>query len=219
LDADVIVVGPTSVWVYEVKHYSGEITCERGQWRRVKTYRQAGGRLVRELEVLKPFDKQWVKEASAVKEILRRKLPRDQALPKALGGGLVFTHGKVAFHADGSCQAWVGTSRACVEAIAVAAEIPRLTMEKRLRIIDALLEWSDRLHGQQGEPPPKTSSSVELAEHLHEDAVSRASSYLSSVGEPVSAAPSPTVKEAKKRAIWHSHPDDPPKIYSEDQKL
>jgi hypothetical protein len=86
LDADVIVVGPTGIWVYEVKHYSGEITCERGQWRRVKIYRQPGGRLVRELEILKPFDKQWVKEASAVKETLRQRLPGYQALSQAVGG-------------------------------------------------------------------------------------------------------------------------------------
>jgi hypothetical protein len=31
LDADLIVVGPTGVWVYEVKHWTGEITCERGE--------------------------------------------------------------------------------------------------------------------------------------------------------------------------------------------
>jgi len=67
------------------------------------------------------------------------------------------------------------------------------------------------LHGQHGEAPPETSSSVELAVRLHEEAVSRASSYLSDVGEPGSAAPSPAVSEARKRAIWHPHPDDPPK--------
>jgi hypothetical protein len=54
LDADVIVAGPTGVWVYEVKNWSGQITCERGEWRRVKSYRQPGGRLVREVEFLRP---------------------------------------------------------------------------------------------------------------------------------------------------------------------
>ena len=31
---NLVVVDPTGVWVYEVKHWSGEITCERGEWRR-----------------------------------------------------------------------------------------------------------------------------------------------------------------------------------------
>ncbi len=84
-------------------------------------------------------------------------------------------------------------------------------MQKRLRAIDALLEWSDRLHQQQGEVPSATASSVELAERLHEDAVSRALPYVSGVGEPDSVAISEEVKEARKRAVWHPHPDDPPK--------
>jgi hypothetical protein len=61
-------------------------------------------------------------------------------------------------------------------------------MEKRLRIIDALLEWSDRLHEQRGEEPWATSSAVELAERLHYDAVSRASSYFSDANKPDSIA-------------------------------
>jgi hypothetical protein len=55
------------------------------------------------------------------------------------------------------------------------------------------------------------SSSVELAERLHEDAISQASSYLSDVGEPGSVAINEDVREASKRAVWHPHPDDPPK--------
>jgi Nuclease-related domain len=198
LDADVIVVGPTGIWVYEVKHWSGEITCKRGEWRRVKTYRVPGGRLVQEHEVLRPFNNQWVKEANSVKEILRRGLPRYSNLHEAVGGGLVFTHGQFSFFADGSCEAWVGTPRSCVEALSVSSKRPDFTMHKRLQVIDALLEWSDRLHEQQGEAPLATSSAVELAERLHEDAVSRASSYLSDVSEPGSVAISKEVKETRK---------------------
>jgi hypothetical protein len=211
LDADVIVVGPTGIWVYEVKHWSGQITCERGEWRRVKTYREPGGRLVQELEVLRPFDKQWIKEANSVKEILRRRLPRWPNFHEAVGGGLVFTHGGLSFFADGSCKAWVGTPMSCVEALSVSAKRSDFTMQKRLLVIDALLEWSDELHEQMGEAPAATSSAIELAEHLHEEAVSRASSYLSAVDEPGSIAINVKAKEVRGKAVWHSHPDDPPK--------
>ena len=211
LDADVIVAGPTGIWVYEVKHWSGEITCERGEWRRVKTYRQPGGRLVQEHEVVRPFDKQWIKEANAAKETLRRRLPQYPNLHDVVGGGIVFTHGAFSLRADSSCKARVYTPRSCVEALLGSSRIPDLTLQKRLRIIDALLKWSDRLHEQQGEASSATSSSVELAERLHEDAVSRAVSYVSGIGEPSSVAVSEEVKEARKRAVWHPHPDDPPK--------
>jgi hypothetical protein len=65
-----------------------------------------------------------------------------------------------------------------VESLSGSSEIPDFTMQRRLHAIDALLKWSDWLHEQQGEAP-STRSSVDLAELLHEDAVSRAVSYLS----------------------------------------
>jgi hypothetical protein len=210
LDADVIVVGPTGIWVYEVKNWSGEICCERGEWRRVKTYRQPGGRLVQELETLKPFDKQWTREAGAVRENLRRRLPGCPELPEAVSGGLVFTHGSVSFRADGSCGAWAGKPSDCVQILSGSPAMSSLTMEKRLRTVDALLEWSDRLHEQQGEVPWATSSAVELAERLHDDAVSAASSYFSDANEPDSIAIKEEVQGARARAVWHPHPDDPP---------
>ena len=98
-----------------------------------------------------------------------------------------------------------------METITGSSEIPDLTMEKRLQPVDVLLERSDRLHGQQGEAPSEMLSSVELAERLHEEALCRASSYLSGVGKPASVAPGQEVKEARKRAFWYPYPDDPPK--------
>ena len=117
LDADVIVAGPTGIWVYEVKHWSGEIICQDSQWRRIKNYREPGGRLVQKHQVLRPFDKQWIKEADAVKETLRRRLPQRPNLHECVGGGLVFTNGGFSFSADSTCKARVYTARSCVEAI------------------------------------------------------------------------------------------------------
>ncbi len=211
LDADVIVAGPTGIWVYEVKHWSGQIVCQDGQWRRVKTYYKPGGRLVQEYQVLKPFDKQWLREANAVKETLRRRVPQCPNLHEAVCGGLVFTHGGFSFSADSTCKARVYTPRSCVEAIWDAPEIPGFTMQERLRAIDALLEWSDWLHERQGEASWETASSVELAEHLREETISVATSYLSDVGDLGSIVITEEAKEASKRAVWHTHSDDPPK--------
>jgi hypothetical protein len=215
LDADVILVGPTGIWVYEVKHWSSEIICQDGQWRRIKTYRQPGGRLVQEHEMLRPFDKQWLREANAVKETLRRRLPQHPNLHEYVGGGLVFTHGGSSFSADNTCKARVYT------------EVLRgssLRISRGTRLHDAgpsaryrhPPQWSDRLHERQGEAPWETSSSVELAERLHEEALSQALSYISDIGELSGSelsgvVISEEVKEASKRAVWHPHPDGPPK--------
>ena len=96
-----------------------------------------------------------------------------------------------------------------METLRCSSEIPDFTMHKRLHAIDALLQWSDQLHGQRGEAP-STRASVELAERLHEEAISHASSYLSSAGEPVIAATSEGEGEASKRVMRRSHPDEAP---------
>ena len=73
-------------------------------------------------------------------------------------------------------------------------------MEGRLRVLEVLLERSDRLHEQQGAAPWATSSAVELARRLHEDG-----------GKPASTVPGAGAQEPRKRAVYYPHPDDPPK--------
>ncbi len=65
-----------------------------------------------------------------------------------------------------------------------------------------------RVHNCQ--VPWETASSVELAEQLNDEAVSRAVSYFSQIGELGDVTISEEVMEARKRAYWHPHPDDPP---------
>jgi hypothetical protein len=58
--------------------------------------------------------------------------------------------------------------------------------------------------------PWVTPASVELAERLYEDTVSRAFSYLSDAGEAGTIGVGEEVQEVRTRAVWHPHPDDPP---------
>ncbi len=186
----------------------------KGSRRRTKTYRERGGRLVRAVQGIRPFDGQWAKEASAVREALRLGLPGHPGLHGAVGGGLVFTHPGLSFSEDGSCRAWYGRPSTCLEAISRSPRVPAYTTEGRLRVLDTLLERSDRLHEQQGAAPWASSSAVELARRLHEEAVARARSYLSDVAdmsELASVVPDAEAKEPRKRAIYYPHPDDPPK--------
>jgi hypothetical protein len=124
---------------------------------------------------------------------LEAEAPQVPEPPQSGRWGLIFTHARLSFYTDGSCKAWFDTQRSCVETFSVSSKIPDFTMQKRLQAIDTLLEWSDRLYEQQGEALWATSPAVELAERVHEEAVSRASSYLSGAGEPGSVATSEDV--------------------------
>jgi hypothetical protein len=152
------------------------------------------------------------KEAASVKEVLRREMPEHPDLPGAIGGGLVFTHAGLSFIADNTCHSWYGRPASCVEVLSRSPEMPGFTMERRLGAVDALLDWSDRLHRRQGEASWETEDAVELAERLYVDAVSTASTYVSeSSDESVRGADNEKIEEARKRAVWLPHPDDPPK--------
>lgn len=50
LDADLLLVGPTGIWVFEAKHWSGEIVCFGGQWSQGRSYYESGGYLTRGAE-------------------------------------------------------------------------------------------------------------------------------------------------------------------------
>jgi hypothetical protein len=90
--------------------------------------------------------------------------------------------------------------------------MPEFTMERCLGDVDALLGRSDRLHERRGGAPGETKAAVELAERRYADAVSIASAYVSDASnEPARVADNGKIEEARKRAIWLPHPDDPPK--------
>jgi hypothetical protein len=81
-----------------------------------------------------------------------------------------------------------------------------------LDAVDALLSWSARLHERRDGTPWETKDAVELAERLYVDAVSLASAYVSeAIDESARVAANEKLEEARERAVWLPHPDDPPK--------
>lgn len=181
LDADLIVVGPTGIWVFEVKHWVGTIILRDGRWRRIKHYYAQGGRLVfEERDIQRPFDGQWLRQKKAVEETLRRRLPSRPSLPSLIRGGLVFTHPEVVLDIDGSCRAEYGDPEYWVNTVLRAGESPAFPMESRLEVIDALVKWAGRVSRE--DPPEK--SAARLADDLFESAIASARSRVDETDPP-----------------------------------
>lgn len=175
LDADLIVVGPTGVWVFEVKHWSGEIYCHEGRWSRGKSYFAPGGYKQYEEEDRRPPDKQWCREFDSVQQTLRRSTPHlGSRLDRLVSGGVVFTHPEAELYIDDSCEAEYGRPLYWANAILDEPELPWFTVELKLQVLDALLKRSDRLEDEEVVPLYATH----LAADLYEDAAARARSYL-----------------------------------------
>ena len=94
-DVDVIVIGSKGIWVFEVKHWSGEIYWDDQGWRRVQTYYKRGGvEVTKQPEIRESPDQQWIRAAAQVRERLQDQaseiLERYPTLER-IRGGIVFT--------------------------------------------------------------------------------------------------------------------------------
>jgi hypothetical protein len=151
-DVDVVVVGPSGVWVFEVKYWSGRIVWKNGGWYREKSYYAPGGRLVTEpREVSQPPDQQWRRMADDVAETLRRRgrqlLARIPSLIQ-IRGGLAFTHDKASYEIATDCPfAWGGIGL-WQQQLAKTPGLDGLGERDILQVLDALLARHSEFNGQ-----------------------------------------------------------------------
>lgn len=175
LDVDLLVVGPTNVWVFEVKHWTGTIVCRNGSWRRSKPYYALGGVLRYDEREIKPFDHQWIREREEIEETLRRRV-RPSHLADQVTGGLVFTHPNVVLGIDQSVKCGFGPSEFWATHLQEVAcgNQESIALPSKLAVLDGLLdraETIDRSYAQR-------RCSIELAEQLAVDWTDWAKNYV-----------------------------------------
>jgi len=174
LDVDLLVVGPTNIWVFEVKHWTGTISCHNGTWRRSKSYYAPGGALTHEEEEIRPFDHQWLREQREVEKTLRLHV-RPSHLASLTAGGLVFTHPDVVLNIDESRKCRYGQPSFWERHLRVAAEREdAITQQSQLKILDALLNRAERIDSSYSQ----RRCCIELAEQLADDMAELAESYV-----------------------------------------
>lgn len=175
LDADVVLVGPTGIWVFEVKHWSGRIECRDGRWQRIKSYHEAGGQLVTKTTPFKPGpDEQWLRERAAIEETLRKRLPRARGLGATIRGGLVFSHPDAKLDIDDTHTSGFGPPSFWTSTVSGGEVLPQLTQSLVLDVVDALLVWHHRLARGVGD---ERCCAVEFAQQLSARATVGAERY------------------------------------------
>jgi hypothetical protein len=175
LDVDLLVAGPTNVWVFEVKHWSGTITCRNGNWRRSKPYYAPGGVLRCEEQEIRSFDRQWMRERREVEETLRRRL-HSSHLADRIAGGLAFTHPNVILDIDQSCECGCGLPESWTTYLreVAASNQETITQQSKLRVLDALLDRAEHIDYSY----TQRRCCIELAERLSDDMTDWAKSYV-----------------------------------------
>ena len=178
LDVDVLVVGPSGVWVFEVKHWSGRIVCRNGGWHRERTYYKPGGFEATDVDDIGAFDRQWQREVEAMTTTLNRRLKAPVAGAATARGGLVFSHHDAHWEIDASCGAGYGPPGFWVDTLAREPPLPAFNQDEQLRVLDALFTWSRKLEGAD-----HSGCAERLANELHDKIDAAAREYVRRLDE------------------------------------
>jgi hypothetical protein len=163
-DADIVLIGPSGIWILESKYWSGIIKIENGSWSRDKTYYVKGGfRKSQHDRIDKPWDAQWLRQRDAVVHVLKEAhiLTDGQQSSEFVAGGVVLSNSRARLKTDGSQKAQITHPGNWAGRLRQSESAQWLTIEDRLRIVDALLAASHR-NRRTSEPG---QSAVRPAEH------------------------------------------------------
>jgi Holliday junction resolvase-like predicted endonuclease len=143
-DVDVILVSSKGLWVFEVKHWSGEIYWDEKGWRRVQRYYARGGiEVAKELEVGEPPDQQWVRAAAEVTRTLQYRVPQVLTHYPELckvRGGIIFSKENAELRVQPGRQVFWGPLNFWLKTIEEIEPKADLDTRSALQIVEALLE-------------------------------------------------------------------------------
>jgi hypothetical protein len=142
-DGNVVLLGPTGIWVFREETWSGKVVKQQGTWSEVTVSGKKPGRKPgRQLAHDPGPDEQWLLQKNGIEKQLEQELPGRAWTLKLIQGGVVFSHPKV--HLDkkniqDNCASY-GLPKAWAERIRRAPAVEGFTLEMQLEILDALAE-------------------------------------------------------------------------------
>ena len=170
-DADVLLLGPSGIWIFKVKYWSGTIVKQEGAWKQIQTMRDKLGRKRREEKTHEPGpDDQWLQQKQEFVKTLENHLPERAWILSLIQGGVVFSHPKADLdkkRIQGNTASY-GLPKAWAERIHRAPSVDGFTQEIQLEILDVLAETGDR----------QTISAKDEAERLYRQAVEDLRAYV-----------------------------------------
>jgi len=158
LDADVLLIGPSGIWILESKYISGRIIKGHYGWHRGKLYHEIGGALTQQNDRLDNVESQWKREKEAVVRALRNRGLHPFQSP-IIKGGVVFTHHNSELDLQEPVYAEVGDIAYWCHNISDELENRVLTGRQILDVVNAILQNARRFN-------PNNRSAVVVAEEF-----------------------------------------------------
>ncbi len=164
-DTDILVIGPSGIWIFEVKHWKGYILLEKGVWRQARPVVE-GGELVYDNSFHETApDEQWLEQKQQISKTIEKRLASERWVTDFIFGGIVFTHSEAMIDKArivGS-KAMFDRPDVWLKRILQSNTEERFTTEVQLKVLDALQEYA-LLHEKEALSPVST---IEVAERIY----------------------------------------------------
>jgi len=167
-DTDVLLLGPTGIWVFEVKYWNGIISRRDGIW--YADYRSGGSKTYD-----KSPDEQWVAQKDEISKTIRMRLRSRPWLEGLIKGGVVFAHPNATFGQITGHKAAYGRPGAWHKRIRETKPVRNFGIEDQLQLLDALILYANRHEKEKLE----IVSAREEAHQLYDNAVAALRKYVS----------------------------------------
>jgi len=161
-------LGPSGIWVFEVKYWNGIISKHDGVW--YADYK-SGGRKTHD----KSPDEQWVAQKDEISKTIRMRLRSKPWLEELIKGGVVFAHQNAAFGQITGHKAAYGKPGSWHKRIRETKPVRNFSIEDQLQLLDALILYANRHEKEKLE----IVSAREEAHQLHDNAVAALRKYVS----------------------------------------
>lgn len=157
-DTDVLVLGPSGIWVFEVKFWNGRISRRSGVW----TKENRG----ETIQYPKSPDQQWLDQKEEIAKTIKIRIASKPWIADFIHGGIVFAHSNAVFGLIEGNTASYGKPGGWHKRLRNAKPIAGFGNEERLQVLDALIAYAN-LHEKE---PVKILSAVHRAQQLYDEA-------------------------------------------------
>lgn len=177
LDADVVLISISGIWLLESKYLKGSLVLNNRTWYRRKEEYVHGKRAIENGspsyidEVLDNPEEQWIREKEAIMKILKKWGADNQKdLDGLVKGGIVFTHPKSSVSGDkvsevslGYVETWINAIRDYELNLGEVPTSKRLSIKEMLAAADLILAHSRSLNEET------VKSAVDIANETYEN--------------------------------------------------
>jgi hypothetical protein len=168
---DLLMLGPTGIWIFIVERRSGTIVKQEGAWKQIQPIRDRFWRKrYEEIAFDAAPDGLWIHLEQETVKTLEKNLPERTWIRNLIRGGVVFSHPKVNLdkkHIQGNAASF-GVPGSWVKRILQAPVVDGFPLDLQLEILDALA----------GEAGQQTISARDEAERLYLEAVEELRSHV-----------------------------------------